>query len=68
MWVKLSVRGGHSCWFSKPQVSALVKSVNPKLPPIQVRKIIEKAAEPPGANVLFANGMVREDSVAGVAR
>jgi len=49
-------------------VSALVKSVNPKLPPIQVRNIIEKAAEPPGANVLFANGMVREDSVAGVAR
>lgn len=50
--------------FSGPHVAgvaALVKSVNPGLSPIEVRKIIEMTAEPIGPKVIFGNGMVRAD-------
>jgi subtilisin family serine protease len=42
-------------------VAALVKSANPGLSAIQVRKIIETTAEPLGPKLLFGNGMVRAD-------
>jgi subtilisin family serine protease len=57
--------------FSAPHtagIAALVRSVNPGLSPIQVRKIIEMTAEPLGANVVFANGMVRADSAVGATQ
>ena len=38
-----------------------MKSANPGLSPIQVRKIIETTAEPLGPKVIFGNGMVRAD-------
>jgi serine protease len=50
--------------FSGPHVAgvaALVKSANPGLSPIEVRKIIETTAEPLGPKVIFGNGMVRAD-------
>jgi serine protease len=50
--------------FSGPHVAgvaALVLSVNPDLTPIQVRKIIDRTAEPIGPKVIFGNGMVRAD-------
>ncbi len=57
--------------FSGPHVAgvaALVKSVNPGLSPIEVRKIITTTADPLGPNVIFANGMVRADSAVDAAR
>lgn len=57
--------------FSGPHVAgvaALVKSVDPGLSPIQVRKIIEMTAEPLGANVIFGNGMVRADAAVNAAQ
>lgn len=57
--------------FSGPHaagVAALVKSVNPGLSPIQVRKIIEMTAEPLGPKVIFGNGMVRADAAVDAAR
>jgi hypothetical protein len=42
-------------------VAALVRSANPALSPIEVRKIIETTAEPIGPKVIFGNGMVRAD-------
>lgn len=57
--------------FSSPLtagIAALVLSVNPTLSPIEVRKIIEKTAEPLGANVIFANGMVRADKAVEAAQ
>ena len=50
--------------FSSPHVAgvaALVRSVDPDLSPIQVRKIIEMTAEPIGPTVIFGRGMVRAD-------
>jgi subtilisin family serine protease len=50
--------------FSGPHVAgvaALVKSANPNLSAIEVRKIIEKTAEPIGPQVIFGAGMVRAD-------
>jgi serine protease len=50
--------------FSGPHVAgvaALVRSANPALSPIEVRKIIETTAEPIGPKVIFGNGMVRAD-------
>ncbi len=50
--------------FSAPHVAgvaALVKSVNPALSAIEVRKIIESTAEPIGPQVIFGAGMVRAD-------
>lgn len=49
-------------------IAALVLSVDPSLSPIEVRKIIEKTAEPLGANVIFANGMVRADRAVAAAQ
>jgi subtilisin family serine protease len=57
--------------FSGPHVAgvaALVKSVDPSLSPIQVRKIIETTAEPLGPNVIFGNGMVRADAAVNAAQ
>ncbi len=57
--------------FSGPHVAgvaALVKSVDPSLSPIQVRKIIEMTAEPIGPKVIFGNGMVRADSAVNAAQ
>ena len=57
--------------FSGPHVAgvaALVRSVDQSLSPIEVRKIIETTAEPLGANVIFANGMVRADSAVNAAQ
>jgi hypothetical protein len=42
-------------------VAALVKSANPKLSAIQIRRIIETTAEPIGHQVIFGAGMVRAD-------
>jgi subtilisin family serine protease len=56
--------------FSGPHaagVAALVKSVNPGLSPIQVRKIIEKTAEPLGPKVIFGRGMIRADAAVNAA-
>lgn len=56
--------------FSGPHVAgvaALVKSANPSLSPIQVRKIIESTAEPIGAQVIFGGGMVRADRAVSAA-
>jgi subtilisin family serine protease len=50
--------------FSGPHVAgvaALVKSANPNLSAIEVRKIIETTAEPIGHQVIFGAGMVRAD-------
>ena len=50
--------------FSGPHVAgvaALVKSINPELSPIEVRKIITATAEPLGRKVIFGSGMVRAD-------
>jgi subtilisin family serine protease len=50
--------------FSAPHVAgvaALIKSVNPALSPIEVRKIIGTTAEPIGHQVIFGAGMVRAD-------
>ncbi len=50
--------------FSGPHVAgvaALVKSANPSLSAIEVRKIIESTAEPIGAQVIFGGGIVRAD-------
>ncbi len=50
--------------FSGPHVAgvaALVKSANPKLSAIQIRRIIETTAEPIGHQVIFGAGMVRAD-------
>jgi len=57
--------------FSGPHVAgvaALVKSVDPTLSPIEVRKIIETTAEPLGAQVIFGAGMVRADSAVNAAQ
>lgn len=51
--------------FSGPHVAgvaALVRSVNPDLSPIEVRKIVENTAEPLGGEFVFGNGMVRADA------
>jgi serine protease len=57
--------------FSAPHaagVAALVKSVDPTLSAIQVRKIIETTAEPLGPKVIFGNGMVRADAAVEAAQ
>jgi len=57
--------------FSGPHVAgvaALVKSVDPTLSPIEVRKIIETTAEPLGAQVIFGAGMVRADNAVNAAQ
>ncbi len=57
--------------FSGPHaagVAALVKSVDPTLSPIQVRKIIATTAEPLGPKVIFGRGMVRADAAVEAAQ
>lgn len=57
--------------FSAPHVAgvaALVKSVNPDLTPIEVRKIITSTAEPIGPQVIFGAGMVRADQAVDAAQ
>jgi len=57
--------------FSGPHVAgvaALVKSVDPSLSPIQVRKIITTTAEPLGPQVIFGSGMVRADAAVAAAQ
>lgn len=49
-------------------IAALVLSVDPTLSPIEVRKIIEKTAEPIGPNVIFGNGVVRADRAVSAAQ
>jgi hypothetical protein len=49
-------------------VAALVKSIDPTLSPIQVRKIIETTAERLGPKVIFGNGMVRADRAVDAAQ
>jgi len=57
--------------FSGPHVAgvaALVKSANPDLSPIEVRKIIEMTAEPIGHQLIFGTGMVRADEAVNAAQ